>query len=59
MKIIKLEEVYGFFPITLQFAQKIEQTNSTIHDKPVINAKSYQSKDVNEQQLYKPISKIY
>ncbi len=56
MKKLKLKDVSGAFPITLQMAKVTNRPK--VPNKVKLSARSYQSDNVSSQQLYKPISKI-
>lgn len=56
MKNNKFGDIQKYLPITVQQATWEEVKNKT--KKGILRAKNYQSNDVNNQQFYKPISKI-
>ena len=49
-------KIKGHFPLTIQNAKFINQIKQQPID--IIKATNYQSNNVNQQQYYKPISKI-
>ena len=52
----KFDEIQEYLPITIQQATWKNIKSKT--KKGLLPAKNYQSNDVNNQQFYKPISKI-
>lgn len=56
MKKIDIKKIQGYFPLTLQMAEKFNRAKTAKTFK--LPAKAYQSDNVNSQQFYKPISKI-
>ena len=56
MSKISFNKIKGYFPLTIQNAKIEDKITSSIVNG--IEADNYQSNDVNQQQFYKPISKI-
>ncbi len=53
---IKFNSIKGHFPLTIQNAKLVNKV-VPIFSKGIV-ASNYQSNNVNQQQFYKPISKI-
>lgn len=58
MKKINFNKIKGYFPLTIQNANTVNNLPQKIIKVDGIVASTYQSNQVNPQQLYKPISKI-
>lgn len=53
---INFNQIKGHFPLTIQNAKLIDKVKPKFSEG--IIASNYQSNNVNQQQFYKPISKI-
>lgn len=53
---LSFNKIKGHFPLTIQNAKRIDKIKPEYFEG--ITASNYQSDNVNQQQFYKPISKI-